>query len=182
MTPVTRKPAAVRRAEILDAAAHEFGLAGLAGARLETIAARAGVSHPRIVQMFGSKRALFLEVVEDVFARVESTFAEAKASRLIALGDAYRRLLHRDRTTALVMLQAYAAAGDDEVRDAVSRRYRQLQRRIGELTGADTRQVRTFLATGFVITVSTALALPGRRADAAWAGWLLERVEGLHDG
>lgn len=39
------------------------------------------------------------------------------------MGEAYRRLLQRDRTTALMMLQSYAAAGDDEVREAVAQRY-----------------------------------------------------------
>src|SRR3954454_10589980 len=142
MTAVThraaRKPAAVRRAEILAAAAHEFAETGLAGTRLEAIAKRAGVSHPRVVQMFGSKRSLFLAVVDQVFEWVAAAFADAAAgtagdggagaSPLAALGDAYGRLLHRDRATALVMLQAYAAAGDDTVRAAVGRRYLELQR------------------------------------------------------
>ena len=46
-----RKPAAQRRAEIMEAAEAEFAANGLAGTRLEAIAARVGVSHPRIVQM-----------------------------------------------------------------------------------------------------------------------------------
>jgi hypothetical protein len=37
--------------------------------------------------------------------------------------------------------------------------------------------VRTFFATGFIVTVSTALALPGKRTDATWAAWLLELVD-----
>ncbi len=179
VTRGTRKPASVRRAEILAAASIEFAEGGLAGARLEAIAARCEVSHPRIVQMFGSKRALFIEVVDAVFDRVARVFSETLTSahgngpRLVTLGDAYRRLLQRDRTVALVMLQSYAAAGDDIVRDAVSRRYLQLQRTVSDLTGADERQVRTFFATGLVITVSTALKLPGKRTDIAWSAELL---------
>jgi AcrR family transcriptional regulator len=49
--------------------------------------------------MFGSKRALFVEVVEAIFDRVAAAFADAAArsrageerSSLVALGDAYRR-------------------------------------------------------------------------------------------
>jgi hypothetical protein len=55
-----RMPAAERRAAILEAATTEFAETGLAGTRLEAIAARAGISHPPVVQMFGSKSAFFL--------------------------------------------------------------------------------------------------------------------------
>lgn len=178
----TRKPGSVRRAEIISAASIEFAEAGLAGTRLEVIAARAAISHPRIVQMFGSKRALFLEVIDANFDRVAAAFTDAASapqpsdagSPLAVLGDAYRRLLQRDRTVALLMLQGYAAAADSVVREAVARRYVRLQDTVAKLTGADALQVRTFFATGLVITVSTALGLPGKRTDATWASWLLE--------
>jgi AcrR family transcriptional regulator len=183
--PTARKPAAVRRIEILDAAVVEFGDTGLAGTGLEAIAARAGVSHPRVVQMFGSKRALFLEVLEAVFDRVDSAFVDAAGrsrvaesnSLLVTLGDAYRRMLQRDRSVALVMLQGYAAAADDVVRETVSRRHLALQRTVADLTGGDPLQVRTFFATGLVVTVSTALNLPGKRTDATWGAWLLDLVD-----
>jgi hypothetical protein len=75
------------------------------------------------------------------------------------------------------MLQAYAATGDEVVRETVSRRYLAPQRTIADLTGADTLQVRTFIATGLVVTVSTALALPGKRTDATWGSWLLKLID-----
>jgi hypothetical protein len=75
-----------------------------------------------------------------------------------------------------MMLQSYAAAGDDAVREAVARRHITLQQAVADLTGADELEVRTFFATGFVVTVSTALALPGKRTDAAWGAWLLEQI------
>ena len=117
----TRKPAAERRAEILQAAEAEFAANGLAGARLEAIATRAGISNPRVVQMFGSKRQLFLDVVEAVYDRIEAAFAAAEPT-LTGLGDAYRGLLHSQRSTGLVMMQGYAAAADETVRDDVRRR------------------------------------------------------------
>ena len=72
------------------------------------------------------------------------------------------------------MLQGYAAAGDTVVREAVAHRYVQLQQTVATLTDADALQVRTFFATGLVVTVSTALALPGKRTDATWGAWLLD--------
>jgi AcrR family transcriptional regulator len=174
----------VRRAEILDAAAVEFAETGLAGTRLETIAARADISHPRVVQMFGSKQALFLAVVDATFDRIAAAFRAAAgpsrisdgAAPLVALGDAYRRLLQRDRTVALMTRQSYAAAGDEAVREAVARRHLALQHAVADLTGAGELEVRTFFATGLLVTISTALALPGKRTDAAWGAWLLEQV------
>ncbi|OBF62764.1 TetR family transcriptional regulator [Mycobacterium sp. 852002-50816_SCH5313054-b] len=167
----------------MSAGAIEFAETGLAGTRLEAIAARAAISHPRIVQMFGSKRALFLAVVDAAFDHIAAAFTAAAtrsrasdATPLIGLGDAYRRLLQRDRTVALMMLQSYAAAGDEAVREAVAARHLALQQAVTDLTGADELEVRTFFATGLLVTISTALALPGKRTDAAWGAWLLGQV------
>lgn len=167
-----RKPAAQRRAEILRAADTEFAANGLAGARLEAIAARVGVSHPRIVQMFGTKRSLFLEVVHAAFDRIEATFEDAEPT-LIALGDAYGRLLQSERTVGLVVMQGYAASADEAVREAVGRRHLELQQLVARLSGADMLQVRTFFATGLVLTVTLLLELPDLRADTAWSAWIL---------
>ena len=179
-----RQPASERRREILAAATVEFAETGLAGTRLEVIAVRAGISHPRIVQMFGTKRALFLAVIESNFDRIETTFTVAGpgaagrgATTLVALGNAYRQLLQRDRAVGLVMLQGYAAAADETVRKLVSRRYRELQRTVTALTGADAKAMRSFFATGLVFTVSTVLELPHRRVDTDWARWLLAQSD-----
>jgi AcrR family transcriptional regulator len=159
-TPV-RLPAAARRAGILEAAEFEFATNGLAGGRLDAIAERAGISHPRVVQMFGTKKKLFLEVVDLAFDRIEAAFERAEPT-LIALGDAYRKLLRRERTIGLVMLQGFAAAADEDVREAVRRRHLGLMKTI---------------ATGLIQTVSTALELSDHRADTAWGAWILQLVD-----
>jgi AcrR family transcriptional regulator len=177
----TRKPAAVRRAEILEAADAEFARKGLSGAGIEAIAARVGISHPRIVQMFGSKRDLFLQVVHAAYDGIEATFESAEPT-LSALGDAYRHLLQSRPTVGLVLLQAYAASGDAAVQESVRRRQLDLQQTIARLTGADPMQVRSFLATGLVLTVSTVLDLPERRADMEWCAWIIGRTDAPADG
>jgi AcrR family transcriptional regulator len=168
----TRKPAAVRRAEIMEAADAEFALKGLSGAGIEAIAARVGISHPRVVQMFGSKRDLFLQVVHAAYDRIEATFESAEPT-LSALGDAYRHLLQSRPTVGLILLQAYAAAGDTSVQESVRQRQLDLQQTITRLTEADPMQVRSFFATGLVLTVSTVLDLPERRADMEWCTWVI---------
>jgi AcrR family transcriptional regulator len=172
----TRLPAAARRAEILAAAEAEFGAQGLASARLETIAARVGVTHPRIVQMFGSKRSLFLDVVDATYDKIEAAFAGVEPT-LISFADAYRRLLRAEPSVGLVMLQGFAAAADETVREAVRRRHVELQRSVARLTGADASQIRTFIATGLIMTVSTVLDLPDQRADVAWSAWIMDLVD-----
>ncbi len=142
---------------------------------------RADISHPRVVQMFGTKQALFLGVVEQTFTQIEAAFRSSGGDRspsLLELGDAYRLLLRRQRSVGLVMLQAYAAASHDEIRGAVRQRYLDLERVVAEVTGAGANEVRAFMASGLVLTVSTVLQLPARRRDAAWGAWLLEQVVG----
>ncbi|MFL6090082.1 MAG: TetR/AcrR family transcriptional regulator [Aeromicrobium sp.] len=168
--------AAARRAEILAAADLEFANRGLAGARLEAIATRVGITHPRVVQMFGSKRSLFLEVVTAAYGKIEATFAGVERPTLISLGAAYRQLLHEEPSVGLVMLQSFAATADETIREAVRSRHIDLQLSIAQLTGADASQTRTFIATGLVMTVSTVLELPNQRADATWGAWILDLV------
>lgn len=170
-----RLPAAARRAQILAAAEVEFARNGLAGGRLDAIAERAGISHPRVVQMFGSKKKLFLEIVDGTYDKIEAAFARTQPT-LVALGSAYVELLQRERTVGLVMLQGYAAA-DGDVQEVVRGRHLKLMTSIAELTGADAWQVRTFFATGLVQTVSTALELSEQRADTAWSAWILQLVD-----
>lgn len=165
----------------MEAADTEFALKGLSGAGIEAIAARVGISHPRIVQMFGSKLDLFLEVVHAAYDRIQTTFDSTEPT-LSALGDAYRHLLQSRPTVGPVLLQAYAAAGDPAVQESVRGRQLALQQTITRLTGADPMQVRSFLATGLVLTISTVLDLPERRADAEWCAWTIGLTDPPADG
>src|SRR6478672_2400283 len=118
-TTSTRKTADERRAAVIEAAAAEFALAGLAGTSTDDIARRAGISQPYLFRLFRTKRDLFLATVEHCFARTEQVFTEAAVGdtpeqRLQAMGLAYCALL-ADRTKLMMQMQAYAACGDDEV-------------------------------------------------------------------
>ena len=86
-----RQPAATRR-RILAAAIAEFAAAGLAGARVDEIARRAGVGKRMLYHYFGNKEALWLAVLEDAYARIRGE------ERLLAVGrlpprDGMRRLV-----------------------------------------------------------------------------------------
>src|SRR5947209_13283664 len=57
------------RAALLDAAEAEFAQRGFAGARVEAIAARAGLNKQLISYYFGGKQALYDAIVQRWFTR-----------------------------------------------------------------------------------------------------------------
>jgi len=64
-----RQPDVTRR-NILDAALVEFAAHGLAGARVDEIAARSGSNKRMIYEYFGNKEGLWLTVLEGAYARM----------------------------------------------------------------------------------------------------------------
>ncbi|WP_296525255.1 TetR/AcrR family transcriptional regulator [Rhodoplanes sp.] len=67
----TRDPAATRRA-LLTAARAEFAAKGLAGARVDEIATRAGVNKQLVYHHFGDKDALYLAVLEWLYDEIRA--------------------------------------------------------------------------------------------------------------
>jgi AcrR family transcriptional regulator len=74
--------AAARREAIFDAALDEFSARGFAAARLDDIAARAGVAKGTIYLYFADKEALFQELIRFQLFPVLDTFEAALASDL----------------------------------------------------------------------------------------------------
>ena len=69
--PKRRNPEATRR-KLLAAARREFANSGLAGARVDEIAARAGVNKQLVYHYFGDKDALYLAVLEWVYEEIRA--------------------------------------------------------------------------------------------------------------
>ncbi len=161
--PSPRQTADERRDEIIDAAIVEFAVYGLHGTSTETIARRAGISQPYIFRLFGSKKELFLAALERVYDRIASTFLAAAASTdgdvLEAMGHSYKTLLV-GRDELFLLLQAFAASSDDEVRQVAHDRYAALYHKVAAMSGADEEALRQFFAYGMLCTVATAIDLP----------------------
>ena len=120
--PSPRKPAAARkeagrtndpertRANILQVAEAEFGEKGLAGARIDEIAAATKTSKRMIYYYFGSKEGLYLAVLEESYRRVRDVESQLHLQDLEP-EDALRRLvaftfdhhLHHESYIRLVM-------------------------------------------------------------------------------
>ena len=69
------RDAARSRATILEAATGEFAAHGLGGARVDEIARRADVNKALLYHYFGNKEALFLAVLEQIYARIRGAEA-----------------------------------------------------------------------------------------------------------
>jgi AcrR family transcriptional regulator len=88
-------------AEILEVATHEFADKGLAGARIDEIAAATRTSKRMIYYYFGSKDGLYLAVLEEAYRRMRSIEADLHLDDLAPVA-ALRRLVeftydhHRD--------------------------------------------------------------------------------------
>ena len=164
--------AAERRAQILVIAAEEFAAGGLRGTSTETIARRAGITQAYVFRLFGSKRNLFIHVVQAAFDRVTEGMRTAAGSdsgleALKAMGRTYDALL-ADRTALLLQLQGFAAASDPEVRDAVRASFARMWHTVQETTGLDPVTVKSFLAFGMLLNNGAALEV--REVDEPWAG------------
>ncbi|MEO5700690.1 MAG: TetR/AcrR family transcriptional regulator [Casimicrobiaceae bacterium] len=86
------RDAEASRARILDAATREFASHGFGGARVDRIAAAAGVNKRMLYYYFGNKDAVFRAVLEAAYARIRA--AERRLSLLdVPPAEAIRRLV-----------------------------------------------------------------------------------------
>lgn len=177
MTTAQRMNAEDRRLLVVDAAVAEFGAHGWYGARVQSIASRAGISHPYLLRLFATKHALFVAAVDTAFDRMEARFGDAvrtsEGDPILALGEAYRQLLVDEPSVLRLHLHALAVAGDPHVGKPVADRYEALLEQMRVLSGASDDRVRTCFAVGLTLTVTTALDLPGREGDLRWGARLL---------
>lgn len=79
-TAARRRAPEERPQQILDAAFHEFGERGLAGARLDDIARRAGVAKGTIYLYFPTKEVLFKEMVHSTLIEAISVAEDAQSA------------------------------------------------------------------------------------------------------
>ena len=89
--PARQRDAVRTRSEILEVATREFAEHGLAGARVDEIAARTRTTKRMIYYYFGGKEQLYIEVLEAAYARIRSVEREVDVEHLDPR-EAIRRL------------------------------------------------------------------------------------------
>lgn len=170
---------AERRSQVLGIAAAEFAGHGLHGASIEAIAREAGITQAYVFRMFGTKKALFLELVGAAFDRFNDGMSQAAAgdrglTALARMGTQYYELL-ADRTTLLLQLQGFAACGDGEVRELVRARLARIWDTVADTSGLDPVTVKSFLAFGMLL--NNVAALDVDELDERWANGVRTRIQ-----
>jgi AcrR family transcriptional regulator len=167
-----------RRSQVLGIAAGEFANHGLHGASIEAIAHEAGITQAYVFRMFGTKKALFLELVGAAFDRFSGGMSQAAQdarglSALALMGAQYYELL-ADRTTLLLQLQGSAGCGDSEVRDLVRGRLARMWDTVADTSSLDPVTVKSFLAFGMLL--NNVAALDVDELDEPWAKGVRTRI------
>src|SRR5690349_8205949 len=122
----SRLPAARRRRQLLDVALDVFAMKGFHQTSMEEVAEAAGVTKPVLYQHFGSKRELYLELLEDVGGQLMAAITKAVASargphqQVEAGFAAYFRFVEAHES-AFKLLFGGGARRDEEFADAVRR-------------------------------------------------------------
>jgi AcrR family transcriptional regulator len=179
MSVATRMSGTERRSQVLRIAAAEFANRGLHGASIEVIAREADITQAYVFRMFGTKKALFLELIGAAFDDFSDGMADAAGDArgldaLALMGARYYESL-ADRTTLLLQLQGFAASGDAEVRDLVRARLGRMWDTVAGTTGLDPVTVKSFLAFGMLL--NNVAALDVDELDAPWAAGVRTRIK-----
>ncbi len=146
------------RDRILVAAADEFARYGLAGARVDRMAARAGINKAMIYYHFSSKEALYQSIIDAQLARVTDSVSDVidseveldKALRIAS--ETYHAAFAAERRLGAILLHELADGGERLTRSlqrlvfqrGVPQRVEKLIRagiRRGRLRRVDGRQV-----------------------------------------
>ena len=175
-----RHSADERRELVVEAARREFAALGLGGATGEGLSYRAGISHPYLLRLFGSKRELFLEVVDRLF---DDLVAAARAARaadsdgtgLVNLENGLREALGEEG--ARLLLQCFAACGVDEVRLAVQRRMGELYVALERAAPAGEAEIDALLSRLLLAGGLEAMRLSDMASREPWARRLLESTD-----
>ncbi|MHB8243814.1 MAG: TetR/AcrR family transcriptional regulator [Acidimicrobiales bacterium] len=134
VVPRRRLTAARRRRQLIDIALETFAKTGFEATTMEDIASAAGVTKPLLYQHFASKRALYLELIDDVTKRLIEALASASGAEPAPRHQVRAGMLAYfqfaiDNECAVRML--YAVPHDEEL----ARGLRSIQNAIAEFIG-----------------------------------------------
>src|SRR4051794_17760588 len=138
----TRLPAPRRRRQLLDVALRVFADRGYHVTSMNDLAEAAGVTKPVLYQHFRSKRALYLELLDDVGTRLHEAIAKATAAAGTPRGQvengmrAYFDFVAAE-PSAFRLLFGSGARRDEEFADAVARVETGIAEAVAALIDAD---------------------------------------------
>jgi AcrR family transcriptional regulator len=186
----SRLPAVRRRRQLLDVSLEVFAKRGFHGTSMAEVAEAAGVTKPVLYQHFGSKRDLYLQLLDDVGQRLLEEVQKATASaggprQQVASGfEAYFRFVADHESAFRLLFGGDGREADREFADAVRRVEDAMADAVAALIEADIdddhRRLLAFGIVGLAEATSRYWVLGGRReapavlsrrvAEMAWAG------------
>ncbi len=176
--PRTRLSAPERRSQLLDVAGRLFADHSYHGLSMEQLADAAGVSKPVLYQHFPSKRALYLALVHDATAELESkvrTALEGTTDNRARVEGAIAVYFDFVEDRRFQLLFDMPALNDAGVRDAVEGVIARIAHTVGQLIAADaglSGQAADILAMGVL-----GLATEGARWQLEHGG--LDKAEAV---
>ena len=183
----TRLPAEQRRRQLLDVACKQFATRGFHTTSMDEVATAAGVTKPVLYQHFPSKRALFMELLDDVGHELLAELAAATSSahtgreRVDSGFAAYFRFVTGNEAAFRVLFGA-SARNDPEFAEIVERVLDETAEAISQLIEIEgTAEHRRVLAHALIgiaeATSRDALTDDGSSLDpSTLAQWISELV------
>ena len=165
----TRMRSGDRRELILEAATGVFGERGYVGATTDAVARAAGVSQPYVVRMFGTKEALFLEVLHRALGKLLDAFRGAMHDTsplpegvpdvpTTRLGRAYADLL-ADRGLLLSLMHAFVLGADPVIGKAAREGFLDVYKFLRFEAGFSPADADEFLAHGMMLNTMVGLRM-----------------------
>jgi AcrR family transcriptional regulator len=185
-----RLPAVRRRRQLLDVSLEVFARQGFHATSMVEVAEAAGVTKPVLYQHFGSKRELYLELLDDVGQRLleevqKATAAAGGPRQQVESGfTAYFRFVADHESAFRLLFGGDGREADAQFADVVRRVEDAIADAIAALIEADIdddhRRLLAYGVVGLAEATSRHWVLTGRRepvdtlsrrvADLTWAG------------
>lgn len=181
-----RKTASERRDDVVQAAIVEFATYGYHGGSTERIASASGISQPYVLQLFKTKKALFISALDRVCHDIVDRWAEAldrfiagnsgstttPAQRLASLREPFQRFVV-DVTGLRLILQASAASDDAEIRARLKMGMADMFGWVRNATGASYEEVQMFWAHGMMLMIAASIGAMDDAGQSEWARAML---------
>lgn len=172
-----------RREQMLRAATRAFAQRGYFGTSTARVAQEAGVSQPYVIQVFGTKEALFLEVLnragDIIVAQMESIGLDT--FDLSRFTDAFRRTV-LEESVMFVLQQGFAASAVPAVGAYVRGLLARMYGVLVEHANATPEEARDYLARGLLINTVLAMGYRENADEYPWVQPLIDVVLGDDEG
>lgn len=169
VTSTTRMRGEDRRELVLKAACQVFGDHGYDGTTTAEVARAAGVSQPYVVRMFGTKEALFLDVLRMSLDSLLADFRAALADEsdvpvMARLGRAYIDLID-NRGLLLSLMHGFVLGRDPQIGAAARKGFLDVYRFLRHDAGFSVQETHDFLASGMLINTMIGIRMTDDYGD-----------------